>query len=162
MARSINRLTARAVSTLKVPGRHADGGGLYLQVDPSLAKRWVFVFQWRGQRKEMGLGSTLAVGLAEAREAAQAARASVRGGVNPIEARKAEQVGKTFGDVADDVLAGILPSLSNMKHQNQWKRATPRAPKSRPRMKAMTGLLRSLSGSRFLMASAPCLAKCAA
>ncbi len=127
MARSINRLTARAVSTLKVPGRHADGGGLYLQVDPSLAKRWVFVFQWHGQRKEMGLGSTLAVGLAEAREAARAARASVHGGVNPIEARKAEQIGKTFGDVADDVLAGILPGLSNLKHQNQWRTALQKA-----------------------------------
>ena len=127
MARSINRLTARSVSTIKVPGRHADGAGLYLQVDPSLARRWVFVFQWQGQRKELGLGSTLAVTLAEAREAAQTARAAVHGGVNPIEARKAERRGKSFGDVADAVLASIEPTLSNEKHRGQWRTALQKA-----------------------------------
>lgn len=32
MGRSINKLTARQVATLKAPGRHADGGGLYLRI----------------------------------------------------------------------------------------------------------------------------------
>jgi integrase len=123
MARSINRLTARAVTTLKTPGRHADGGGLYLQVDPSLAKRWVFVFQWRGQRKEMGLGSAATVPLADAREGALAARRTVVAGTNPIEARKSEEQGKTFGDVADEMLASLLPAMSNAKHQAQWSTA---------------------------------------
>lgn len=29
MARALNNLTARSVATLKKPGRHSDGGGLY-------------------------------------------------------------------------------------------------------------------------------------
>lgn len=123
MARSINRLTARTVASLKEPGRHADGGGLYLHIDPSLSKRWVFVFQWRGQRKEMGLGSAATVGLAEARDEALAARRAVLAGTNPIEARKAERGGKTFADVADEVLASIGPSMSNDKHRAQWTTA---------------------------------------
>lgn len=123
MARAINRLTARTVTSLKTPGRHADGGGLYLQVDASFAKRWVFVFQWHGQRKEMGLGSAGTVSLADAREAAAAARKLVQGGANPIDARKIERTGETFGDVADDVVANLLPSLSNAKHQAQWRTA---------------------------------------
>ncbi len=123
MARSINRLTARTVTSLKAPGRHADGGGLYLQVDATLAKRWVFVFQWHGQRKEMGLGSAGTVSLADARDEALAARKLVQADTNPIEARKAERSGKTFGDVADDVLAGLLPSMSNEKHRAQWTTA---------------------------------------
>lgn len=121
MARAINRLTARTVASLKTPGRHADGGGLYLQVDASLAKRWVFVFQWHGQRKEMGLGSAVTVSLADARDAAATARKLVQGGTNPINARKTERAGETFGDVADDVIASLLPSLTNARHQAQWR-----------------------------------------
>ncbi|MFL5156226.1 MAG: Arm DNA-binding domain-containing protein, partial [Microvirga sp.] len=49
MARQFKRLTARAVATLTEPGRHADGDGLYLIVDPSGAKRWMFMFRWGGR-----------------------------------------------------------------------------------------------------------------
>ena len=38
------RLSAVRVRTVNTPGRYADGNGLYLFVDPSGAKRWV----WRG------------------------------------------------------------------------------------------------------------------
>jgi len=69
MARQLNRLSARTVATVKKPGRHADGGGLYLVVDKSGAKRWVFLFRFGGPLKEMGLGGLTRVNLAEAREA---------------------------------------------------------------------------------------------
>lgn len=121
MARSTNRLSARTVTALKKPGRHADGGGLYLHIDASLAKRWVFVFQWQGKRKEMGLGSAGTITLADARDAATDARRMVASGKNPITVRKAERSGATFGDVADDVLAGLKNSLSNTKHWAQWE-----------------------------------------
>lgn len=127
MARSTNRLTARTVATLKVPGRHADGGGLYLHIDASLAKRWVFVFQWHGKRKEMGLGSVATVPLVEARDAALDARRAVAAGTNPIEARKIERGGTTFGDIADGVLASLDPSFSNAKHRAQWATALKKA-----------------------------------
>jgi hypothetical protein len=32
MTRSIHKLSARAVATLAKPGRHSDGGGLYLSI----------------------------------------------------------------------------------------------------------------------------------
>lgn len=129
MARPTNRLTARTVATIKVPGRHADGNGLYLHVDPSLAKRWVFVFQWRGKRREMGLGSTQLVSLAQARDLALDARRAVASGVNPIVERQSEQRATTFGEVADAVLADLKPSLSNAKHFAQWKTALTTAAK---------------------------------
>lgn len=123
MARPTNRLTHRTVTTLKEPGRHADGGGLYLQVDPSLAKRWVFVFQWQGRRKEMGLGPIALVGLGEARDAALEARKLVAKGINPIEARRAPKAAPTFGEVADELLASLKSSFRNDKHRAQWKRS---------------------------------------
>ena len=56
MARGTNKLSARAVATAK-PGRYGDGGGLYLIVAESGARRWVYRFSWRGKVTETGLGS---------------------------------------------------------------------------------------------------------
>ena len=121
MSRPMNRLSARTVATVKTPGRHADGGGLYLHVDPSLAKRWVFVFQWRGKRREMGFGCAQLVSLAAARDAALDARRMVASGVNPITARQTVHRVVTFREVADDVLAALEVSLTNPKHHAQWR-----------------------------------------
>src|SRR3954468_6804948 len=89
MTRRLNRLSARTVATLKKPGRHADGGGLYLVVDKGGAKRWVFLFRFGGPLKEMGLGGLTRVNLAEARGLAEWCRATLAKGMNPIVARKA-------------------------------------------------------------------------
>lgn len=125
MARPTNRLTHRFVTTTKQPGLHADGGGLYLEVDKSgVGKRWTFLFQWRGARKQMGLGGLAVTSLAGAREIAEEARRQVAKGVNPIEAKKAAQVeGVTFGDVADDLLKALAPEWKNAKHLYQWKQS---------------------------------------
>ena len=45
MARPEKRLTARAVETIKKPGLHADGGGLYLHVSRNGAQSWIF--RWK-------------------------------------------------------------------------------------------------------------------
>ena len=55
MARGINRLSARAVETVKKPGLLADGGGLYLQVSKSGTKSWLYKFMLNGRSREMGL-----------------------------------------------------------------------------------------------------------
>src|SRR3954471_2167835 len=105
MGRQTKRLSARSVATLTKPGRHADGEGLYLVVDQSGAKRWLFLFRWGGKLKEMGLGGLASVSLAEAREKADEARRVLASGKNPIEARKAAQAERetipTFGAFAD-------------------------------------------------------------
>src|SRR6516165_10010490 len=117
MARKINRLTDRRVRTVKKPGRHADGGGLYLVVDQSGANRWVFM-SWRGGRQiEIGLGGLVSVSLAMARERAFECRASVAAGGNPIEARKAARSIPSFGDMADQLIAAMSPSWRNEKHR---------------------------------------------
>lgn len=40
--RSLYRLTATQAAKLTKPGRHSDGGGLYLSIDAHGRKRWVF------------------------------------------------------------------------------------------------------------------------
>ena len=51
MVNKINRLTARTVAALAKPGRHADGGGLYLKIDASGAKRWTFMWMRGGKQR---------------------------------------------------------------------------------------------------------------
>jgi hypothetical protein len=40
MARGIHKLTARAVMAINKPGRHADGGNLYVQNSQSGTRQW--------------------------------------------------------------------------------------------------------------------------
>ena len=127
MARGINRLTVRTVATLTKPGRHADGGNLYLQIAQSGTKQWTFFFQLNGKQREMGLGSAAPGGLtlAEAREKAIAARRLLSNSIDPIEARNsvkatAKVAGIKFGKFADDYVKSHQSEWSNAKHAAQW------------------------------------------
>lgn len=119
MARKINRLNARAVSTLTKHGRHADGGGLYLSISPNGGRRWVFLFRWHGKPTEIGFGSARDVTLARARELASQARAKLAEGTNPKGSRRPLE-GSTFGECADRVIEAMRPSWRNGKHAAQW------------------------------------------
>lgn len=120
MAQQINRLSARSVQTITTPGRHADGGGLYLVVDKSGARRWVYLYREKGRLREMGLGGVLAVPLARARKLAANAREIRAGGQSPIEARRRVRPDQTFGAVADEFLATKAVEFRNDKHLAQW------------------------------------------
>jgi integrase len=121
MPRQINRLTAKTVATLREPGMHADGAGLYLKIDQTLNRRWVLVYFWRGRRREMGLGSAETVTLAAARQAAASARQQVAAGVDPIDARKVEVGGsQTFGEFALVVIEEKRPGWRNPRSADQW------------------------------------------
>jgi hypothetical protein len=59
MARARNKLTARQAVALVEPGRRSDGGGLYLGIDGeggAMRDRRIYLFNWNGKRREMGLG----------------------------------------------------------------------------------------------------------
>lgn len=120
-------LSALFVKGCKTPGRHADGGGLYLTVERGgKYRRWVFLYSLNGRRREMGLGSAdgpKKVGLAEARTAAGAARTLVWQGVDPIEARREadrESRMPAFGAFCDDFLRDKAGGWRNEKHRAQW------------------------------------------
>jgi integrase len=120
MARKINRLNARAVATISAPGRHADGGGLYLSISSNGGRRWVFLYRWRGTTIELGLGSARDVTLAQARELAAQNRALRARGTSPKDARK-PQASATFGECADGLIEAMRPSWRSAKHAAQWE-----------------------------------------
>jgi integrase len=129
MARATSRLSARAVATLNKPGRHADGGGLYLAISADGSRRrWVFLFRWKapgetgaGKLREMGLGSVSTVSLAKAREQAAQARLFLAEGRNPLEARNQVRSVPTFGQMADAVVSSLEIGWRNHKHREQWR-----------------------------------------
>ncbi|MGA8755378.1 MAG: Arm DNA-binding domain-containing protein, partial [Stellaceae bacterium] len=87
MARPEKRLTARAVDTIKKPGLHADGAGLYLHVSKSGSRSWIFRWKRDGRLRDMGLGPLNTISLAEARDRALACRKLTLDGGDPIEER---------------------------------------------------------------------------
>jgi integrase len=115
-----SKLTARKVETAK-PGKHSDGGNLYLIVSETGARKWVLRFTWRSRAKEMGLGSATNVPLADAREKAASARRKIAQGHNPIDERKRDGGIPTFGEMADDVRETLSAGFRNEKHKAQWK-----------------------------------------
>jgi integrase len=109
----LDPLTIKSLMATPKAGRHADGGGLYLVVEPNGSARWSFIFRWRdgaghkgpGRLREMGLGSARTVSLRRARERATDARELLSDGKDPIAARKAAEGIPTFGELADELVA---------------------------------------------------------
>lgn len=108
MARPTNRLTAKQVASLKTPGLHADGGGLYLRIREGGGRSWVTIKRAGGSRVLRVIASGDA-SLAEARELARAP-ASERRGAAPL-----------FGDWADEYVEAHKPEWKNAKHIAQWE-----------------------------------------
>ena len=63
------KLTDKFLKSAKA-GRHGDGRGLYLEVSPTLNKRFVYRFTLKGRTSEISLGIYPAVTLTEARRKA--------------------------------------------------------------------------------------------
>lgn len=117
MAHLTGKLTKRGVETAK-PGRHGDGSGLYLVVDPSGARRWVLRVTIKRKRCDLGLGGTSYVSLQEAREKAQEYRRIAKQGGDPLLDAKKEI--PTFAEMAKQVHMERLPTWRNPKHGDQW------------------------------------------
>lgn len=84
-------LTAKRVERTKRPGRYRDGmvPGLMLQIGESGAKSWILRYELNGREHMMGLGSTVAFNLKEARERARSARQLLADGVDPLASKQA-------------------------------------------------------------------------
>jgi integrase len=87
MARELHRLSALTIKSA-APGKHADGGGLWLHKRDDGGAQWVLRLSVHGRRREMGLGSLSDVSLKDARSAAQRWRSMALENVDPIKERE--------------------------------------------------------------------------
>ncbi len=125
MAALSGKLTKKLVENLG-PGRHGDGSGLYLVVDPSGARRWIVRVTVKGQknrkgaplRTDFGLGGADVVTLNQARERALEYRRMAKSGLNPR--FNAQREIPTFEELSRQVHIDRLPTWKNAKHGQQW------------------------------------------
>jgi integrase len=120
-----NALTVKKIEASKAV-KLRDGGGLYL-VTKGEGRYWIFNFTYAGRRREMGLGPLHTVGLAAARDKADAARALVRQGVDPVADRKTAQAAVpkqvTFGAYADAFIDAAVKAgrWRGAKTEARWR-----------------------------------------
>jgi integrase len=102
------------------PGRHFDGGGLYVEVTPAGRKYFRLKYRVLGKEKLLALGVYPDVSLKQARERRDEARRTLARGDDPGELRKAEKVKAeheartTFKAVAEDWLTHQAASWADV------------------------------------------------
>jgi integrase len=120
----------------KGPFLISDGQRLSIQIMPSGSKSWVLRFMMAGKSRMMGLGAygdgKDGVSLATARERAAEARALIKRGIDPIDAREAatnaEKAAlalsvaqtKTFREVAHEYIQAHKAGWRSPKSPTQW------------------------------------------
>lgn len=125
---TLRNLTFREVEKLRrKPGMHRVAPGLYLRVQSPSAAYWMLRYsrtEPRGRIKttETSLGRYEALTLAEAcvKSAAQRLAFKTRG-VDPLEAKRRDEVGITFEAVALALIESKRAGWRNAKHASQWE-----------------------------------------
>ena len=127
----VKEMSAKELREKNDIGFHSVGGvaGLYIQIDSANAKSWIYRYGPNNARRKMGLGGFPDVSLADAREAARAAQAKYRNGIDPISDRDAarnlmierRERDKTFEFCAEAYIVSKTPGWSNVKSAGQWR-----------------------------------------
>ena len=121
------KLNDAKLRNLVAPGKHFDGGGLYLEVTPAGGRYWRLKYRHGGKEKRLAFGVYPAVSLKDARDRREQARKVIERGDDPGELRKTlkaqaeTDARNTFEAVARDWLAhqaGIWTSLTMKRIAN--------------------------------------------
>lgn len=134
MPRIAKELGPLEVRRLTAPGYHQVGAvaGLALQITPGGTKSWLLRVSVGDKRREIGLGAYPGVGLALAREKAQAVRDGIVKGIDPVAQRAAARqtiveqqqeekaLAWTFKRCAEAYIAAKAPGWRSAKHSGQW------------------------------------------
>ncbi|TCO40440.1 tyrosine-type recombinase/integrase [Dokdonella fugitiva] len=122
----MGKLTALAIKSA-APGKLFDGGGLFLLVRQSGSRLWRMKYRFAGKELLLSFGAYPEVSLAEARQRRDEARALLREGVDPSQARRARKVAarvgaaESFRAIADEWLARQKDALAPVtRAKAQW------------------------------------------
>lgn len=116
-----NKLSESKIKGLPA-GLHGDGDGLWIRVQKSGSRNWVFIYRRGSERVEMGLGGygqgTAPVSLGLAREKAEAVRQQLARGENP---RVARVKPKSFLEVANALIDAKRSGWTGGKTAGEWE-----------------------------------------
>lgn len=116
------KLNARQVGTAKgkeKPYKLADGGGLYLLVNPNGAKYWRLKYRTAGKEKLLAVGVYPDVSLADARAKRDEAKRLLAGGGDPSDNKKSEKQAKKLS--IDNTFEALAREWHAYKHPN-WSK----------------------------------------
>lgn len=121
---ALNKLTSAQVKNAK-PGKHSDGGGLWLHKRPDGGAQWFLRVTIHGRRREMGLGGLQYVSLKEARETAEQWRTVVRQGKDPVkerdrQRRDAAKEDHTLAVIAEEAFEARKAKLKGDGKAGRW------------------------------------------
>ncbi|WHZ12968.1 MAG: Integrase [Burkholderiaceae bacterium] len=85
------KLTDAKLRRLTTPGKHADGGGLYLEITAAGGRYWRQKYRFGGKEKRLAFGVYPDVSLAQARKARDKARELLAEGADPGAAKREER-----------------------------------------------------------------------
>ncbi len=88
MKRALNPSTLKHTKPKAAPFKLADGGGMYLLINPSGARLWRYKYRLEGKEQTFALGSYPELSLAQARLDHEKARELVAKGISPTHHRK--------------------------------------------------------------------------
>lgn len=115
---ALTAIQVKSAKEIDKPQKLADGGGLYLLVQPNGAKYWRLDYRFAGKRKTLAVGVYPDVSLSDARERREAARKVLANGADPSAVKKAQKE-------ADKVLAAnsfeIVAREWLTKFSKNWK-----------------------------------------
>lgn len=115
------KLTDAALRNLKEPGKHFDGGGLYLELTQAGGRYWRWKYRHAGKEKRLALGVYPVVGLKQARDLVAKARKSLEAGDDPGQQKKQAKA------KAQHEAANTLKAVTEdwLKHQaSRWEPVT--------------------------------------
>jgi len=121
----LSEAIVRALEPAERVYKRADGHGLHVEVMPGGSKRWRLAYRFDGRQKKISLGIWPAVSIAAARINAAKAKALIRDGIDPSEARQRinaadrrkretqrQRIRSTFRSVAEAWLEKSAPAWS--------------------------------------------------
>ena len=107
------------MATAKGPRAYADGGHLYLSVDASNNRRWIFIYARDGRQREISLGTYPALSLADARKQRDKFNTALARG-EPL-ASPRQKDAQTFGAVAEEVIKRRASAWRGGVSAHHWR-----------------------------------------
>jgi integrase len=109
----------RKVKGAAKPFKKADGGGLFILIQPNGKKLWRLSYRFAGKQKTLAMGVYPTIGLAAVRKARDAAKEKLAQGIDPGAARKAEKVALRLS------VENSFEAMAREWHKAQLHRWTP-------------------------------------
>jgi integrase len=120
LATPLTDIQPRTAKPKDKPYKLADGGGLFLLINPDGSKYWRMAYRFAGAQRLLAFGKYPDVSLADARKARMAARDKINAGIDPAQAKRIEKKNKATAN------ANTFEAVAREWHANKLETWQPR------------------------------------